>query len=287
LGGPSPQTFLRLEQYLPLEERILTATLEYRPERLTFLANELPSAPGEHWAALGISAAEAITCPAGLNVAPDDWGITGNFLLDLRDQPDACQGCTVLVYGCYEGQGAPWATLEQRMLARSLGMESYQGQGVTCIGPKAVHLEEAFAPTLHLRGSAAAAITPTQAISLSNEVWGPGYVVTVTMDYSSTAQGWQFYGGDDSGPDLGAQLTPNATEIGLPNAFMPRYIWAVNNPTPAGTEAGPHSLVITVTSPIFSFLTTWDAIPLWSGGWVAPPAGAGYRIYLPLVVRNR
>ena len=97
---------------------------------------------------------------------------------------------------------------------------------------------------------------------------------------------WRFYEGGWNAPDAGSPITPGTTEIALQNHDA-TLIWAVNNPVPADTPHGPHSLVLTVTSTTSPTLTAWDAIPLWSGGWVAPPpAGTGYRIYLPLVIKS-
>lgn len=62
---PHPPPFVfggSYSQTLSLREPVSDATrlivpLEYRLERLDFLTNELPSAEGEHWAALGVSPA--------------------------------------------------------------------------------------------------------------------------------------------------------------------------------------------------------------------------------------
>ena len=97
--------------------------------------------------------------------------------------------------------------------------------------------------------------------------------------------GWQFYGGDDRAPDYNAPITA-ATEIVVPQ-WQYTYIWAVNDSVPADTPAGPHSLIITVTSTTPPALTTWDTVLLWVGDWVAPPppGETHHWIYLPLVLR--
>jgi len=266
-GAPYSQT-LYLDDYADPwgSPMLMTATLEYRPERLNFLANELPSAPGEHWAALGISTTEPVSCPTGLNSS--NWGLMAKLLLDLHDQPDECRGCPVLFYGCYEGQNQPPEGLGLRSLAHSLGVESYQREGITCLGPMPVHLEE-YGSNLHLGGTVAAFITPTLPIMLHGYILGPNDDVTVTMQYTSTVDGWRFYGGDWDKPDLNRPIT-DATEIVVP-ANSPANLWAVNDPVPADTVAGPHSLIITVTTTSSPILTTWHAIALWVGDWVAPP----------------
>ena len=281
-GTPYSQTVF-LRQYSPFN-RIVTATLEYRLDRLAFLDRKLPQAEGEHWAALGIAATEPISCPMGLNAA--GWAVEASILLDLHDQPDDCTGCTVQVYGCYEGQNSPLESQESRALAHSLGIESYQGQGITCLGPKPIYLDY---PGLSLEGAPlTAVITPTLPITMHERVYNAtGDVVTLTLGYTSSVSGWQFYGGDWVTPDTNKPIIPGTTEIVIPGQVpTSSYIWAINNPVPADTPDGPHSLVITVTSTTSPTLTIWDAITLWSGEWVAPPLPGGVRrVYMPLIAR--
>ena len=286
-GSPYSQT-LHLRDYSSgSTSQVITATLEYRPERHTFLANELPQAAGEHWAALGIAATEPVSCPAGLNVPSGEWGLKANLLLDLHDQPDACEGCTVLVYGCYEGQNPP-ESLAARMLARTMGVQSYQGEGITCFGAKPLRLDESANGGLHIGGALAAAITPTLPITMMTHIDNrTGNPVTLTLAYTSTVDNWQFYGGAWDAPDTNQPIIPGVTELTNPGVGFLTHIWAVNNPVPADTEAGSHSLVLTVTSTTSPALTAWEAIPLWSGGWIAPPppSESKYRVYLPLVTK--
>ncbi len=277
-GSPYSQT-LKFNMWTPFTT-FLTATLEYRPERHTFLANELPSAAGKHWAALGVGAVEPSSCPTGLNVAPGKWEIYANLLLDLHDQPDACEGCTAQFFYCYQGQESPLAGLGQHALAQSLGLDSYQGEGITCVGPTPIHLNTVGSRYLHLGGAAVAVITPTLPITLQEYIEAPFYPIALTMDYTSTMDGWHFYRGDWNSPDLNAPITAN-TKIVLTSVSP---IWAVNHPVPADTPAGPHSLVITVSSATSPSLTSWDAVVLWAGEWVAPPGGQT-RVYLPFMMK--
>ena len=282
-GNPYSQT-LYLDDRTHFN-RVMTATLEYRPERHTFLANALPQAAGEHWAALGISTTEPISCPAGLNAA--EWTIEADFTLDLHDQPNACEGCTVLFYGCYEGQES-LASQATRLLARAMGVESYQGEGITCFGPKPVHLVPRTG-NLHISGPMAVEITPTLPATLSAVIVNStGEAVTLTLGYTSTMGGWQFYGGDWGAPDTNQPIIPGVTEITIPGTgLVSAVVWAANNPVSADTEAGPHSLILTVTSTTSPTLSAWESVPLWSGGWIAPPppSESKYRVYLPLVTK--
>jgi len=286
-GGPYSQT-LHLQEYYPTYQSLLTATLEYRPERLNFLANELPSAEGEHWAALGISSTVPITCPEGLNVAMNEWGFRAELLLDLHDQPDTCEGCVVRYYYCYEGQESPLEFVAQQAaaaaLARSWGLNSYQGEGITCLGPRVHHLVT-WDSGLHLAGTEFAPITPTHPITLHEHVDNQtGGVVTLTVDYTSTVGGdWQLYGGTWTDPNLSDPIT-EATQIVL-NNWQSHNIWLINDGVPTDTQGGSHSLVITATSVTSPSLYTWDEIPMWAGEWVPPPGG-WRKVYLPLVLRS-
>ena len=104
--SPYSQTVKLIDTQHPGTD-ILTGTLEYRFERFSFLANELPSAPGETWMALGLRDTGPVTCPTGLNLAPGSWSIMAETLLNLSRQPDNCEGCTLRTYYCYEGTDSP------------------------------------------------------------------------------------------------------------------------------------------------------------------------------------
>ena len=110
------------------------------------------------------------------------------------------------------------------------------------------------------------------------------FLVGLVGSAIGTVAGWQFYGGSWDRPDLSAPIIPSVTEIVMPTNGL-RHIWAVNDPVPADTPDGPHTLVITLTATTGPSLTTWDSALLWCGDWVAPPGGKS-RIYLPLVVRS-
>lgn len=145
---------------------VVSAPLELRPDRFTFANAELPSAPGEAYVALGLSQAP-LACPEGLDIPPDDWHLRGSVWLDLQAQPDNCANCVLPIYYCYEGQDLP--AIEPlpaallRPLAHTAGLDGYQGQGITCLGPDLLTLANASA--WHLRGNTTAWFTPTVPIS--------------------------------------------------------------------------------------------------------------------------
>jgi hypothetical protein len=288
--SPYSQTVKLIDARYPITD-ILTGTLGYRTERFSFLANELPSAPDETWMALGLRDTGPVTCPAGLNLAPGNWGIVAETLLNLSRQPNNCEGCTLRTYYCYEGTNSPldYVTNQAvRALAAQAEMEatSYQGENVTCIGPQLMHLTEQKG--LNLIGAPhSAVITPTQPVSLStgllNEHTGP---LTVTVDHStSLSTSWQIYTGTYDAPDSVAPLLTPDQELVL-QRHTPSYLWFLND-VPTETQAGAQSLLITVTVVTSPALSTSHNVLLWSGEWV-PPTGAvlDQNVYLPLILRN-
>ncbi len=273
---------LRLKRYNPAAT-ILSVPLEYKPWYHTFLENELPAAPGEHWLALGVVSTPAVDCAS----VPDmtDWSYQANFWLDLGGTPEAGRGRLLPLYYCYEGQtpppalwGAPGATADAA---------SYQGWGITCLGPHFLRLEAM--PPLELDGMHTAWITPTQTISLHHRVWNWSWApLTVTLAHSSAlGLPWGIYSGTADAPAV--PLTPITGPFQL-GAYYPnqiRHFWLIAT-VPAGTPVGAETLVITatdVTSPTRSARTS-DL--LWIGDWVAPPPPPWqrHRLYLPLVLRG-
>jgi len=291
MGGPYSQT-VYLEEYGP-SGPILTYTVEYRPERANFAANNLPSADGEHWATWGLTVTEDITCTAGLAVPQNGWGIVAQLLLDLHDQPDACEGCEVRTYYCYEGQDPPVVfqsqqaarALSMAQVAQAVGATSYQGQGITCMDAGPLHLGDSSG--LHLGWTEGAWITPMQQITLSEHLENRGTVpMTVTLAWTSSLKSlWSMYGGTWDAPDLGAPITAG-TEIALGTSWPDslQALWLIND-VHTDTAAGLHSLVLTATSVTTPSLYVWDNVPLWAGEWVAPGTNKQY-LYLPLVLKN-
>ncbi len=276
---------------------VISAPVEVRPERFGFLENSLPSAPGEHWLALGLTS-EPIICPAGLEIGPDRWGFKAIGYLDLAHQVDSCQGCVLPVYYCYEGQEAPSipgtkggtvAAAVAQVLARTLGVTSYQGEGITCFGPQAVPLKD-DAPQWQLGGATAVWVTPTQTITLYHSIHLDYNTdpMTFTLDHAGTlGVEWHLYDGDSIDPDLDAPLTLPITAT----REEPRYLWFISEPIPGQTASGAHTFFITATSTMAPYESLWTSDQVWVGGWVIPPLepspGHRYRVYLPLVIKSR
>ena len=259
----------------PLAE-VLTASMEYKLERLSFLVNEMPSAEGEYWLALGASS-PPITCPEGLDIAAGDWGIETELWLDFGGEEGACAGCVLSVYYCYEGQELPFSsTWMARALDGDIGVTSYQGWGITCMGPHPLRLRGGGTPDppFVLDGRHSAVISPTQTISFPHTIRNLGDdPVTVTLDHTSTLEiPWGVYAGTEDEPDL--PLVPVTDPVDLAPQWdlmgrNTRHFWLIAE-VPAGTQ-GAETLRITASDVTSPALSTWTSDLLWVGDWMTPP----------------
>ena len=269
---------------------VMTAPAELRPERFAFANSVLPDAPGESYVALGL-APEPLACPANLDIEADGWGLLGITYLDLRSQPNNCQGCTLPTYYCYEGQELPAIdplpqfTGSALTLARAAGLTAYQGEGITCMGPHFLTLLES--PEWELSGASAGWFTPTAPISFHHYIYNwsgpPQEVLTCNLTLSSTlGSDWGLYEGDMNGP-----VEP-LTEIALPLQVdeFSRHFWVIAEPE--SPQPGAHNLVLSASCQGFSDEQTVSDI-FWIGDWIAPPLpdeGTRFRLYLPLMLRT-
>lgn len=287
-GGPDDSFALLQDWSAWPPTPVLSAPIEYRPEYHSFLESELPAAPGEHWLAFGLATTPTLDC-ASVTMPLEEWGFALDLKLDFGGPQDACTGCVLPVYNCYAGQEPPSA-FTRLVGASGAGVTSYQGWGVTCLGPHPLRLAEE-APPLELRGTHAAWITPTQTISLGHSLWNwSGDPVTVTLAHSSTlGLPWGIYAGTHTKPYT--PLTPIAGPIRLEDRPFPgwiRYFWLIAD-VPSEAPSGAETLTISATdvSSPANHATNWDL--LWVGDWVEPPpyeGELGFRLYLPLVLRQ-
>lgn len=278
----------KLVQYNP-DATVFTGSLEYKPEHFTFLANELPSARGEHWLALGAKSSPSITCPQGLDTR--DWEFETHFYLDFGGVQDTCAGCVLPVYYCYEGEDEPFAGA---LLAQTFGeadITSYQGWGLTCLGPQPLTLSGSSGPdpAFELGKMHMAWITQTQTISVVHALQNDlGAVpVTVTLDYSSTlGLPWGIYSGDWTGPDIPLVPITNPVYLGSSPPDYRRIFWMIVQ-VPAGTPDGPETLIINATDVYDPANAIWTSDLLWVGEWVPPPpAPFWHQVYLPVVMES-
>jgi hypothetical protein len=282
----SPTLALKDSRIFPFTD-LFTVSLEYKPRHFTFLENELPAAPGEHWLALGVVPSPTLTCPAGLNLGPDDWLSIAEIWLDLGGGKDAYADSLLPLYYCYEGEESPFATtLASWLLDGDLSVTSYQGWGITCLGPHPFRLLDWAlpdpSPPFELHGSNFARIQPSQAVSLSHRLRNLGVdPVTVNLEYASEAGlTWEIYSGTEDGPDM-----PLTGPLMLPDPE--RYIWLVTT-VPGGAASGPETVVVTATDTTAPAQSSWTSNLLWIGDWVAPPPQPWtprYEIYLPVIIR--
>jgi hypothetical protein len=265
-GLDTPRLVLNNESGWPATS-VLTVPLEYKPEYLLFLENELPAVPGEHWLALGAVTTPTVDC-ASLPPLPH-WSFEAEVWLDFGGAQDAGRGRVLPCYYCYEGQ-APPATL--------LGADaaSYQGWGITCLGPHSFYLESHVRP-LELYGMHTAWVTPTQTISLPHSIvnWTAAPITVNLAHSSSLGLPWGFYAGTADAPDVPLAPIAGPFEVKTFGPAPPRYIWAMAT-VPAGAPSGAETLVITATDVASPALTVWTSDLLWVGDWVAPPP-LGYR----------
>jgi hypothetical protein len=268
-----------LRLYAP--SRLFTAPMEYRPGRFSFLETQLPSAPGEHWLALGVATTPTITCPAGLNVPGGTWQFETDFQLDFGGAYDANEGRVLALYSCYEGQNAPFFfTQSGWALGGKPRAPAYQGQGITCTGPQPIRLVEYSTPRIEIGNPRAFIAYPPQRVTLdhyvSNYASAP---VTVTLSYTSTrGLPWGFYS-DAAGttPLVGPIRLEHKGASGRTRNFF------VIADIAAGTPTGLETLTITATDVALPSRSAWTADSVWVGAWVPPPAGN--LLYLPLVLR--
>jgi hypothetical protein len=251
---------------------ILTAPLEYKPERFTFLENELPSAEGEHWLALGVPSSPPIICPDGLDIASDDWEFEAELRLDFGGEQGACIECVLPVYYCYEGQEPPPVFPTARTFGKLLSATSYQGWGITCMGPAPLRLVnwdalETVSPSFVFEGMTTAWITPTQRITISHQISNIGAPTVVTLDYTSTLDiPWGIYRGTQEGPDI--PLVPIIGPFAL-EGYQSHFFWMIAD-VPTDTQ-GAETLIITATDTTSPAVSTWTSDLLWVGDWMTPP----------------
>lgn len=270
-----------LRLYAP--SRRFTAPMEYRPARFAFLETQMPSAPGEHWLALGVATTPAITCPPDLNVPGETWEFQTDFQLDFGGAWDANAGQVLALYNCYEGQNAPFFFAQPGLaIGRKPRAPAYQGQGITCAGPQPIRLIEYATPRIEIGNAHAFIATPPQRVTLdhfvANHVNAP---VTVTMSYTSPrGLTWGFYA-DAAG------ATPLANPLRLEpkgTAGWTRNFFAIAD-IAAGTPAGLEMLTLAATDVALPTRSAWTADSVWVGQWLAPPTAQEYFYFLPLILR--
>jgi hypothetical protein len=262
VSGANYPSMLRIQRYWPAAY-VYTATLELRPERLTFLANTLPEAAGEQWLAFGV-APDAPACPAGLSIKGGNWTAMGTLFLDLSHRPDNCVGCILPIYFCYEGQEPPLASLTFSLA----GNAAPAAEGITCFGPQDVPIEGG--PNWNVMGAGSRAAMPPASVRFLHAVSNhTGVERDFNVSYQSDlAVTWRMYGGTSTAPDLGQALT--STVRLTDNQY--KFIWLISDPLPAETRPGSYSLRFIAALASAPTASRWASDIIWVGDWVPPPS---------------
>ncbi len=266
----------------------------FRPGQFTFAANALPAKPGYIWMALGAQPSPALICPA--DKQSGHWEIHTALTLDLSYAANNCEGCTLNLYVCYEGQTLPGNAAQRFVMGQAFdsalkqltastagaGVQSYRDWGVTCAGPLPLQLiNDPNWANWMLVGGSAQWITPTLTITLPHALEGGDFAQAAQIDltyHAPVGTNWHWSDGTQN-------ITP---PVSFPGGYPPANVYLVGT-IPAGTPAGLYTVAITATrqSAPGDYRVSTDVV--WVGAWSPPPTGGSapkYRIYLPLALRT-
>ena len=265
----SPYLALLDERSIPATT-IMTIPLEYKPQYLTFAENELPPAPGEHWLTLGVVTSPTVDCTGVPDLPDGKWEVQAQVWLDFGGVPDTGAGSVLPLYYCYEGQQPP----SQASQALGVDVTSYQGWGITAVGPHYVTLWGGLSDW-ELAGQGGAWITPTETVSFTHKIYNWEFVpLTFTLEATSTlGVGWVIY--DKDGQTVTGPFPVDAGQV-------PHF--HIVGQVPADATAGTYNLFVTARTADASPASQQVTDLMWVGDWVEPPPR--YRLYLPLVLRE-
>ena len=252
---------------------LVTLPLEIRSEWLQLASERLPSAPGEAWTVLGAQPAPRVTCPADLEKWA--WSIDLQMSLDFRTDPLKYLDHVMESYLCYAGSNRPQAVAA----AQAAGDGVVRADGVTCFGPfpiRAVDWTTPDPPYLAVLSKSLSAAAPGDHVEIEALLMSLGSTA-VSLDLSvSSSLGlpWKLYAGDVSKPDLGSPIT-GPVDI---EADGYAYVWMVVD-VPDGVSGFDTARLTAVES---GKKPSWTTHILQVGAWSAPPAGAGWRSWIPV-----
>jgi len=193
----------------PQEERtVMTLGMQGNLGRAQLLETLMPSSDGQVWSALTAVSEPGVSCPDALRIPSEEWEVFSSVHLDFGGEPDACDGCTLEVYACYEGVMAPFP-MKAAALALDLGLHrtSKQNVDVTCIGPSPIALYRGR--PLRLSGARFSSVEPPGRVMLRYGLAsadGEPDVVTLTTT-SSQGLEWTLYEGTSQEPNLASPIT--------------------------------------------------------------------------------
>jgi hypothetical protein len=263
VSGADYPSMLRIQRYVPAAW-VYTATLELRPERLTFVANALPGAADEQWLPLGVSS-DAPACPTGLSIAAGNWTSMGTIFVDLSHRPDDCLGCIQPIYFCYEGQDSPLAMATPTPV--QAGSAEASADGITCFGPQAVSI--GTGPNWNVMVASSLIAMPPESLRLHHAVSNrTGVERDFNLAYESDlAVNWRMYGGTSTSPNMGEPL---GNTVRLADKQV-KFIWLISDPLATDTRSGSYSLRFAAALASAPTESRWASDIIWVGEWVAPP----------------
>jgi hypothetical protein len=259
---------------------IPSVSLVIRSDRIPFMENELPSASGEHWVALGVDPTNKVTCPTDLNLP--NWEFFFEFPVNPATPIDSFP-----MYYCQDGQTAPpFGITALSLIANQVEKRSTDGiqeEGITCLGPYEQNINTN--PVIYVgHPNTVWGKLPLDEIQLQHYVQVIGLAPTINFIINSNITGfdWKLYEGDESAPDLSKEVDITQPYTASPNIM---FFWMIGT-VPTGTRPGPYTVSLRVENSANpdEFGSSTDLI--WVGQWVAPPPpGTNSYFYLPLIKR--
>lgn len=251
-------------------------SLELRWDAMHWAEQNLPSAPGETWLALGIDRSQTLTCPEHLYSPADRWSYLINATLNLSHLPDACADCELVSYGCYRAQPGERLTSALAFASLHPGQVRRYSEGVVCAGPSVSTLTAAHqsgGPDLgwKLYGlTLMTSVTATHPITLDHWVENNTQSAqTLTIDVASDLSGavWRAYRSipqDPAAIDLSRPLGDQIDVLpgGYPNAD--NHIWLVAD-APADAQ-GAYTVTLTLSNPALTPASSRKMTNIWVGG---------------------
>ncbi len=247
--------------------------LEVRPERFTYLLNNLPAAPGEMWVALGAAAEPKVICPANMNA--DTWEFYFGLPLDLVGKASSLP-----TYYCYEGNESPLLNRIAGQVLAGANAASIQAEGITCLGPQDQSLDPEA--TLHIGNPGVAwnVIPPEQVSFMHYLERTPNAPVNLGITTTLTGSTWSLYLGDDKAPDLAHPIT---NPWNSPYAFD--FFWVVGS-VPQGAAPGSYNVTVSAEEAAQPSISTYINDMLWVGEWTPPSGGeTTHTVFLPLLLK--
>ncbi len=211
--------------------------LEIRPAVSDWANQYLPAAPGETWVALGVDMDADLS--QACNFVINDMALTllATLPLDLSSRPDACEGCDLASFFCYEAGSSTF-------MPQGLDLGEY-----TCLGPVETELQ-VIEHWLLEEMRAAENLKPGDPLHLVNYVYNAdtsAHTFSIASAVSPLAAGWSIHPGQAGNPD-----EPDLTQTVSGPFEVPgnsQYNLHILGTVPAGTTAGsyPYRMTVSVT----------------------------------------